>query len=97
MKMPPPNLQPDFEQQARSFVDGVADQATARRRSRRPMTRHERTARQADGRPVVITGTSTGIGAASAVLLADEGFRVFAGVRRRGGRRGAQSAGPPAT
>lgn len=31
--------------------------------------------------PVVITGTSTGIGAASALLLAEEGFRVFAGVR----------------
>ena len=37
--------------------------------------------RNGDGRPVVITGTSTGIGAASAVLLADEGFRTFAGVR----------------
>ncbi len=32
-------------------------------------------------RNLVITGTSTGIGAASAVLLADQGFRVFAGVR----------------
>jgi NAD(P)-dependent dehydrogenase (short-subunit alcohol dehydrogenase family) len=31
---------------------------------------------------VVITGTSTGIGAACAVRLADEGFSVFAGVRR---------------
>jgi NAD(P)-dependent dehydrogenase (short-subunit alcohol dehydrogenase family) len=31
--------------------------------------------------PVVITGTSTGIGAASALLLAEKGFRVFAGVR----------------
>ena len=31
---------------------------------------------------MVITGTSTGIGAASAVLLAEGGFRVFAGVRR---------------
>jgi NAD(P)-dependent dehydrogenase (short-subunit alcohol dehydrogenase family) len=31
---------------------------------------------------VVITGTSTGIGAASALRLAKEGFRVFAGVRR---------------
>jgi len=25
VKMPPPNLQPDFEQQARAFVDGLAD------------------------------------------------------------------------
>ena len=37
----------------------------------------------AEQRNVVITGTSTGIGAASAVLLADEGFRVFAGVRKQ--------------
>ena len=34
-----------------------------------------------DAAPVVITGTSTGIGAASALLLAEKGFRVFAGVR----------------
>jgi menaquinone-dependent protoporphyrinogen IX oxidase len=27
LKMPPPNLQPDFEEQARSVVDGVADKA----------------------------------------------------------------------
>jgi hypothetical protein len=26
LKMPPPNLKPDFEEQARSFVDGVVDQ-----------------------------------------------------------------------
>ena len=25
LKMPPPNLKPDFEDQARSFVDGVLD------------------------------------------------------------------------
>jgi NAD(P)-dependent dehydrogenase (short-subunit alcohol dehydrogenase family) len=31
--------------------------------------------------PVFVTGTSTGIGAASALLLAEKGFRVFAGVR----------------
>jgi NAD(P)-dependent dehydrogenase (short-subunit alcohol dehydrogenase family) len=35
-----------------------------------------------DRGPVVITGTSTGIGAASAIHLAQKGFRVFAGVRR---------------
>ncbi len=37
---------------------------------------------QASG-PVVVTGTSTGIGAATAIHLADLGFRVFAGVRKR--------------
>ena len=37
--------------------------------------------RPGDGSPVVITGASTGIGAGSAVLLAEKGFRVFAGVR----------------
>src|SRR5262245_43365734 len=42
----------------------------------RPMKHsHERGA-------VVITGTSTGIGAAAAVHLAGQGFHVFAGVRR---------------
>ena len=35
----------------------------------------------ADRLPVVITGCSSGIGAASSVLLADKGFQVFAGVR----------------
>ena len=25
LKMPPPNLKPDFEEQARTFVDGVLD------------------------------------------------------------------------
>ena len=32
---------------------------------------------------VVVTGTSTGIGAATAVRLAEKGFHVFAGVRRK--------------
>ena len=36
----------------------------------------------ADRGAVVITGTSTGIGAATAMHLADVGFSVFAGVRR---------------
>ena len=31
MKMPPPNLKPDFEEQARSFVNGVADQVLGTR------------------------------------------------------------------
>lgn len=31
--------------------------------------------------PVVVTGTSTGIGAATAIHLAEKGFQVFAGVR----------------
>jgi hypothetical protein len=31
LKMPPPNLRPDFAEQARSFVDGVVDEAFARR------------------------------------------------------------------
>jgi NAD(P)-dependent dehydrogenase (short-subunit alcohol dehydrogenase family) len=39
-------------------------------------------ARHADRGAVVVTGTSTGIGAACALRLADEGFSVFAGVRR---------------
>ena len=34
-----------------------------------------------EGRSVVITGTSTGIGAASALMLAEQGYGVFAGVR----------------
>ena len=25
LRMPPPNLQPDYEEQARSFVDGLVD------------------------------------------------------------------------
>ena len=27
LKMPPPNLQPDFEEQAKTFVDGLVDGA----------------------------------------------------------------------
>src|SRR4051812_43036201 len=39
--------------------------------------------RSQDGRPaVVITGASSGIGAACSVRLARSGYRVFAGVRR---------------
>src|SRR5215475_13946920 len=30
LKMPPPNLKPDFEEQARTFVDGVADEVFGR-------------------------------------------------------------------
>ncbi len=40
-------------------------------------------AKGVDRGPVVVTGTSTGIGAATAVHLADRGFLVFAGVRNR--------------
>ena len=31
LKMPPPNLKPDFEDQARSFVDGLVDEVLAQR------------------------------------------------------------------
>ena len=30
LKMPPPNLKPDFDEQARSFVDGVVDEVLAK-------------------------------------------------------------------
>jgi NAD(P)-dependent dehydrogenase (short-subunit alcohol dehydrogenase family) len=43
---------------------------------------------------VVITGTSTGIGAACAVRLANEGFSVFAGVRRAGDAEALQRRTP---
>jgi NAD(P)-dependent dehydrogenase (short-subunit alcohol dehydrogenase family) len=38
---------------------------------------------QTDRRFVVVTGTSTGIGTATALHLVDNGFHVFAGVRRK--------------
>jgi len=43
---------------------------------------------------VVVTGTSTGIGAATAVHLADKGFHVFAGVRRRADGDAVQALAP---
>ena len=42
---------------------------------------------------VVVTGTSTGIGAASVTRLANLGFHVFAGVRREEDAEAARSAG----
>ena len=33
LKMPPPNLKPDFEEQARSFVDGLVDEVLPQRTS----------------------------------------------------------------
>ncbi len=33
LKMPPPNLKPDFEEQARSFVDGLVDEVLTERTS----------------------------------------------------------------
>jgi NAD(P)-dependent dehydrogenase (short-subunit alcohol dehydrogenase family) len=52
------------------------------------------TAAQADRGAVLITGTSTGIGAACARALDRRGFRVFAGVRREAdGERLRQNAG----
>src|SRR5262249_37501688 len=61
-----------------------------RRRSSRPGSRKRRqgwevepmTNEQTDRGFVVVTGTSTGIGAATALRLAENGFDVFAGVRR---------------
>ena len=50
----------------------------------RPGGRRVEAARELQGtsRDVVVTGTSTGIGAATALHLARNGFHVFAGVRR---------------
>jgi NAD(P)-dependent dehydrogenase (short-subunit alcohol dehydrogenase family) len=43
---------------------------------------------------VVVTGTSTGIGAATALHLAEQGFHVFAGVRREGDGDALQAQAP---
>ncbi len=43
---------------------------------------------------VVVTGTSTGIGAATALHLAEEGFHVFAGVRREADGNALQAKAP---
>ena len=43
---------------------------------------------------VFVTGTSTGIGAATAAHLADQGFHVFAGVRRETDGQALQSGAP---
>ena len=40
-----------------------------------------------DGGFVVVTGTSTGIGAATAAHLTKQGFHVFAGVRQKATER----------
>ena len=92
LRLPPTNLQPGFESQARQFAERLADRtlgALARQRAERPgladrATREEATTCRRIGLTgaVVVTGTSTGIGAATALHLAENGFHVFAGVRR---------------
>jgi NAD(P)-dependent dehydrogenase (short-subunit alcohol dehydrogenase family) len=52
------------------------------------MSQEKKTKKRPDGRPsgrgaVVVTGTSTGIGRATAIRLAGMGFKVFAGVRKQ--------------
>src|SRR5207342_2294887 len=51
-------------------------------RRRQPGSGAETMSSEPDRGFVVVTGTSTGIGAATALHLADKGFHVFAGVRR---------------
>lgn len=50
----------------------------------------------ADRRGVVVTGASSGIGAATAARLAAHGFRVFAGVRRAADAERLRAAAPDA-
>ena len=47
------------------------------------MTNPDSPRQSAQGQAVVITGASTGIGAAAVKRLAGVGFQVFAGVRKR--------------
>ena len=76
-------------------VDGGLEDAETKRARRDDSKREESMSmpsKQPDARgPVVITGTSTGIGAATAVHLADLGFQVFAGVRQACRCRGARA------
>ena len=47
----------------------------------------------ARGRAVIVTGTSSGIGRAAALKLAEAGYRVFAGVRKEEDRRSHEALG----